>query len=171
MPAARLDATATEVLAATPAALRTLLRGAPAVALETPIDEGWSVKDVVAHLLDAQGVAFAERIRRILAEDRPRIRPIDPSARLRERAYASWPLERLLDEFERTRAEDIELLRSLSRGQLDRAGEHEQAGDVTVSNLAHYCAVHDMTHLAQIARMLQAQLLEHAGGMAMFVDE
>ena len=163
--------TAIEIVAGTPAALRALLRAVPASALEAPIDDGWSAKDVVAHLLDVQQVAFTDRIRKILNEDRPLIRPIDPSARLQEQDYASWTLGRLLSEFERRRNEDVTLLRTLSTGDLNRAGEHEQVGEISVSDLAHYCACHDMMHVQQIARILQSQLADSVGNMRRFLDE
>jgi hypothetical protein len=74
----KLEDTTIGVLSALPGALRALLSSVPAHAVEVPIDDGWSAKDVVAHLLDVEGVAFTDRIRRILREDRPFIRPIDP---------------------------------------------------------------------------------------------
>ena len=39
--------------------------------LEQPNAEGWSLKDIVAHLVDVEDVAFVERISRMLGEDRP----------------------------------------------------------------------------------------------------
>ena len=171
MPERPVAPTAIEVIAETPAALRALLHGLPRGALEAPVDDGWSTKDVVAHLLDANSVAFTNRIRRMLAEDRPLIKPIDPSARLKEQDYASWPLDRLLNDFERVRGEDVELLRGLSGQEMARAGEHAEAGEITVSDLAHYCAVHDMMHLQQIARMLLTQIAGSVGNMGRYINQ
>ncbi len=166
-----LDTTAFEILEGTPAALRALIGRIPKEALERPIDDSWSAKHVVAHLLDAQGVAFTDRMRRIVAEDRPRIQPIDPSQRLEEQRYASWTFDQLLSEFERRRREDVAFLRALSPGDLQRVGEHQEAGEVSVSDLAHYCAVHDLMHLAQIAKMLQLQLADRVGNMRRYMAE
>ena len=167
----QVEPTATEILASTPGALRALLAGVPQSVLERPGDGGWSPKDVVAHLVDAHGVAFTDRIMRILREDRPFIRPIDPSARLHEGEVASWPLERLLDELQHLRDADGDVLRRLGASELQRAGEHEQAGEITVSDLAHYFACHDMTHLAQIAMMLRSHLAPKTGNMSMFLEQ
>jgi hypothetical protein len=139
--------------------------------LDLPLDDGWSAKDVVAHLLDVQGVAFTDRMRRIVAEDRPLIKPIDPSQRLEEQGYASWTIERLLSELEQTRGGEVSFLRSLSTDDLRRIGQHQEAGEVSVSDLAHYCAVHDMMHLAQIANMLQAHLADRVGNMRRYMAE
>jgi hypothetical protein len=166
-----LDTTAFEILEGTPAALRALIGNAPAAALERPLDEGWSAKHVVAHLLDVQSVAFTDRMRRIVAEDRPLFQLIDPSQRLEELGYQSWTVERLLNEFDRTRAGDVAFLRSLSPDDLQRIGQHQEAGEVSVSDLAHYCAVHDMMHLAQIAKMLQAHLSDRVGNMRRYMAE
>jgi hypothetical protein len=171
MPETALDATAAEVLASTPGALRTLLTGVPPQALEARVDAGWSAKDAVAHLLDTEGVAFTDRIRRLLAEDRPSIAPIDPSERLHDRDYASWPLDRLIASFERTRADSVAVLRALSAQDMARLGDHAEAGEISVSDLAHYAAVHDLMHLAQIARMLQTQLAAKVGNMERYLDE
>ena len=165
-----MSPTAIEIIAATPAALRALLRAVPASALEAAVDEGWSVKDVVAHLLDVQQVAFTDRIRRILNEDRPLIRPIDPSARLQEQDYSSWAIERVLDAFERKRRDDVEMLRGLSAGQMARVGHHAEAGEISVSDLAHYCAVHDMVHLQQIAKIFRTQLAGRVGNMRRYLE-
>jgi hypothetical protein len=62
-------------------------------------------------------------------------------------------------------------LRGLSIGDLQRTGEHEQAGKISVSDLAHYCAAHDIMHLRQIAGMLLTQVQEHVGGMRIFIEE
>jgi hypothetical protein len=75
------------VLASTPTVLKGLLENLDDDSLATPRDEGWSVKDVVAHLTDTEWIAFAERIRRIAQEDHPFIASIDPSARLLKGGY------------------------------------------------------------------------------------
>lgn len=66
---------AIEIAAGTPGALRALLGSVPDETIEEPLDEGWSAKDIVAHLLDVEQVAFSDRIRRMISEDRPLITP------------------------------------------------------------------------------------------------
>src|SRR3979409_522639 len=96
----QIDPTALELIAGTPRVLRALLGGLPADVSNAPNPEGWSVKDVVAHLHDAEGVAFVERISRMLNEDVPLIPSIDPPARLEAGGYALRGLDELLDELE-----------------------------------------------------------------------
>lgn len=99
-----------------------LLSGLPATLLKAPNDEGWSLKDIVAHLHDVEGVAFVERIDRLLREERPLIRSIDPPARLVAGGYAARELGDLLYDLERQRAEHVAWLAALSPAELVRRG-------------------------------------------------
>jgi hypothetical protein len=102
-----IDPTALAVLAETPNVLRTLLVGLPSEVLLQPNAEGWSLKDIVAHLHDVEGGAFVERIQRLLNEDRPFIQSIDPPARLAAAGYAARDLSELLEELASRRAEHL----------------------------------------------------------------
>ena len=119
---ASVDRAAIEVLAATPGVLRALLAGLPREVLEAPNDEGWSLKDIVAHLHDAEGIAFVERIDRILREERPFINSIDPPARLIASGYASRGLDELLDELHSQRETHSAWLAALSAAELAAGG-------------------------------------------------
>ena len=171
MPESGLDPTALAVIAGTPRLLRDLLSSVPERARERINNEGWSPKHVVAHLLDVEGIAFRERISRIVSENRPFIRSIDPSARLEESGYLERPLEALLEELEMRRAEDIGWLRSLDAAALARTGEHDEAGEISAANIANYWACHDLLHLRQIAGMLQTGLMDKLGNLVHFLEE
>lgn len=158
------------VLEATPKLLAHLVTSIPAHAFERPLDEGWSVKDVVAHLADAELIAFAERIGRIAESDRPFIRSIDPPARLATGRYRDRSLEDLLGEFTFRRARNLELVNRLSAEDLMRVGEHDEAGEITIYNVVHQWAYHDLMHLKQIASMLQTSLIEGMGNTRRFYD-
>jgi DinB superfamily len=150
--------------------LRSLLAGMPGEVLEQPNAEGWSLKDIVAHLVDVEDVAFVERISRMLGEDRPFITAIDPPARLAAGGYARRCLDDLLDELERRRAADVGWLRGLDPEQLGRSGLHQEVGEIFVIDIAHQWAAHDMAHLRQIALMLQQQLAPRMGATRGFYD-
>jgi hypothetical protein len=76
----------------------------------------------------------------------------------------------LLDQLERQRAEHVPWLSGLTSEQLARAGEHDEAGEIHVVDLAHQWAAHDVTHLRQLALMLQAHLAPLMGRTRMFYD-
>lgn len=165
-----IDQIALHVLERTPLVLRSLLSGLPSSAVEAPNPEGWSLKDIVAHLLDVEDGVMVERITRMLESDRPFIRSIDPPARLAAGGYAARPLDDLLDDLARQRARHVPWLASLTSEQLARAGEHDEAGEIYVVDLAHQWAAHDLTHLRQIALMLQTHLAPLMGRTRMFYD-
>lgn len=165
-----VDPIAIDLLARTPATLRTLLSGLPLALLAAPNPEGWSLKDIVAHLHDVESVAFVERIERMLREERPFIRSIDPPARLAAGGYAARGLDELLDDLELQRREHAIWLSGLTADELARTGEHDEVGEIRVADIAHQWAAHDVTHLRQIALMLQQHLAPKMGNTRGFYD-
>jgi DinB superfamily len=166
----RSDPAATTLIARTPSVLRQLLVGLTQELVEAPNPEGWSLKDIVAHLLDVDGIAFNERISRMLHEERPFIRSIDPDARLIAGGYATRSLAELLDELERRRNDDVPWLLSLRKHDLMRVGEHDTVGEIHVVDIVHQWAAHDMAHLRQIALMIQQHLAPLMGRTRGFYD-
>lgn len=152
----------------TPTVLEAMLAGLPAEALATPADGGWAPRDVVAHLLDVQEIAFVTRIRRIVQEQNPLITPIDPGERLEAGGYSSHTLEELLADLRSRRSRDIAWMKSLPYEALARSGTHSEAGQVTAANLLHYWAVHDQNHIRQLATMLKEPIEGAIGNMRMF---
>jgi hypothetical protein len=106
----------------------------------------------------------------MLEAERPFIRSIDPPARLAAGDYAARPLDDLLDDLTRQRAAHVAWLASLTGEQLARPGEHEEVGEIFVVDLAHQWAAHDLTHLRQIALMLQTSLAPLMGRTRSFYD-
>ncbi len=159
------------VIAGTPAVVRSILEAVPASSLNAPGDGEWGARQVLEQLIDVEGIAFRDRIGRIVTEDDPFIRSIDPPARLAGGGYASLPLEALLDRFTELRVESLQWLKSLSPEQLKRTGTHDEAGIIGAGELIHYWACHDLLHLRQLFTALQARLLPHIGNVHLFLEE
>jgi len=176
-PASRFDGTldsleaALAVVGRTPLILRGLLDGLEPPLVGSRSEPNWGPRQVLEHLLDVEGIAFADRIARIVHEERPFIRSIDPSGRLRDGDYGRRSLDGLIDELIRRRVEDVAWLRSLNPAQLDREGEHDRAGTFTARQLVHYWACHDLLHLRQLARGLQEALTPFVGNLSTFFEE
>ena len=153
-----LDA-ATEILRRTPATLQALLSGLPAAWIRgTEGPDTFSPFDVVGHLIDGEETDWIPRARIILAQG-PDLR-FEPYDRLRHRTRnAGASLESLLAEFARLRSANLELLRSwkLTARQLDLPGEHPSLGRVTLRQLLAGMVVHDLGHVAQVARVMAKQ--------------
>jgi hypothetical protein len=165
-----IDHIALAVLARTPTVLRSLLSDLPSSALETPNDEGWSLKDILAHLVDVEDGVMVARITQMLESERPFIESIDPPARLVAGDDASRSPDDLLEDLSRQRATHVPWLASLTANQLARGGDHEEVGEIFVVDLAHQWAAHDLSHLRQIALMLQTRLAPLMGNTRAFYD-
>ena len=159
------------VIAQTPAVVRGFLAGASNETIEGSATGEWGARQVLEHLIDVEGIAFRERIGRILAEDHPYIRSIDPPARLQDGGYAGRSVEDLLKELERLRAEDLQWLGSIDPADFEREGEHDAAGTIKAGQLIHYWAVHDLVHLRQLMSALQSRLQPHIGNMHLFLED
>lgn len=153
------------LLARTPAALDALLRDLPeAWTLQNEGGESWNAFDVVGHLIHGERTDWMPRARMILEfGDTQTFVPFDRFAQARESKGKS--LSRLLDEFARLRSGNLSELRAMNLrdGDLARRGRHPALGAVTLSQLLAAWAVHDLTHLHQISRILAHQYREAVG--------
>jgi hypothetical protein len=153
------------MLERTPAVLRTLLADLPSEwtdANEGP--ESWSAFDVVGHLIHGERTDWIPRARMILEEGRSRpFEPFDRFAQSRDSAGRS--LDELLGEFEQLRAESVRTLEGwrLTDEQLALQGEHPAFGAVTLRQLLATWTAHDLSHIAQIARVLTKQYRDAVG--------
>ena len=163
-----LDPGTIERYESTPAVLRALTARVPADVLEAPGREGWSAKDVVAHLASIQRVSNIQRVRLMLEADDPPIPGIDEAEVLEASGMRQWPLADLLDQFERERADGVVLLRRLTAGDLARTGRHAVAGALTVADVVHHVAYHDLLHVQQLAALLAAPVEERRGALRIF---
>jgi len=158
-------ADALAVLTRTPIALDALLRGLPNVWVRC--NEGkdsWSAFDIVGHLIVGERTDWVPRARIILenGEARP-FDPLDRFAQVKESQGKS--LEQLLEDFARLRKENLAALQALNLQpeDLNRRGKHPALGVVTLSELLATWAVHDLTHLHQLSRVMAHQYREVVG--------
>ena len=153
------------LLARTPAALNALLRDLPEIwTLRNEGEKTWSAFDVIGHLIHAERTDWMPRAKRILESGESR--PFDPFDRwAQEQESRGQSLEQLLDEFARLRSENLADLRhlNLSQQDLERRGRHPALGIVTLSQLLSTWAVHDLTHLHQITRLMAYQYRNTVG--------
>jgi hypothetical protein len=147
------------LLTRTPATLNALLRDLPDT--WTSRDEGektWSPFDVVGHLIHGERTDWIPRAKMILEIGEARaFEPFDRFAQFRESQGKS--LNDLLDEFAGLRARNLDQLRvlNLQPDDFERRGRHPALGVVTLSELLATWAVHDLTHLHQISRVMAHQ--------------
>src|SRR5215475_11971168 len=159
------------LLTRTPATLNTLLRGLPETWVRSNEGKGtWSAFDIVGHLIFGEKTDWMPRARRILESgEAVAFEPFDRFAQFREGSGKS--LEQLLDEFARLRNGNLAALQDLNLQppDLERRGTHPQLGVVTLAQLLATWAVHDLSHLHQLSRVMAYQYREAVGPWSAFL--
>jgi hypothetical protein len=74
--------------------------------------------------------------------------------------------EDAFDDFEEQREDNIEFLRRLPADAGDRIALHKEHGEITLSQMLHEWAFHDLGHIRQIAELLRARKYQ-AGAVPM----
>ncbi len=162
---------AMQVLSRTPGTLRQLLLGLDDSWLHA--DEGpgtFSPFEVVGHLLEAEVTNWLPRARVIRAGDPSA--PFPPFDRYaHRRLYAGTALPELLDRFADLRGQNLTEVKSWDLGPQDLAATalHPQFGEVTLRQLLSTWTVHDLGHLAQIARVMAKRYRDDIGPWAAFL--
>ena len=156
---------AKEILSRTPGSLNSLLRGLPeewARGAEGP--DTWSPYDIVGHLIHGEITDWIPRTRIILEYgDAKTFEPFDRFAQFGKSDGKS--LESLLDDFEALRKQSLKALDSLNvtPDKLSLRGSHPELGVVTLGELLATWVAHDLSHLAQAARVMCRQYSEAIG--------
>jgi len=117
----------------------------------TPSPGKWSIRQLVAHLADAELVG-AQRFRQVIAEDDPKLGAFDQEAWARNLDYARRQPKQSLETFRRIRSENYELLKELPEAAFERKGVHSERGPLTLRQLLEGFADHAESH----ARQMQA---------------
>lgn len=157
--------TSIEVLERTPLVLKTLLSNLQDEwVMNNEGPETFSPYDVIGHLIHGEKTDWTIRAKIILefGLSRP-FTPYDRFAQQEESKGKS--LLQLLDEFEAERNDNVKWLKSLNltEADLDKKGTHPSLGEVTLRNLLATWVVHDLTHIAQITRVMAKQYKEEMG--------
>lgn len=125
---------------------------------------------IVAHLIDAERGNWIPRARVIREHGDARPFPaFDRSGP--DTASTDVPLDTLLDELARLRAESLATLASWKLGAADlaRAGAHPELGAVTLAQLLATWTAHDLSHVAQISRVMAKRYREAVGPWRVFL--
>jgi hypothetical protein len=161
-----------DILGRTPTVVGTLLRGTSASWHDS--NEGpdtWSAFDVVGHLIHGEETDWVPRAQLILehGEDRP-FEPFDRFAQLTR--FTGWSLDQLLDRFAELREANLEIVRNwrLTEAQLALPGRHPELGQVDLRQLLATWAVHDLNHIAQIARVLAKRYTQAVGAWRAYLS-
>lgn len=153
------------VLSTTPERWQRLVNTLPVETLtRQPAAGEWSALNCLQHLLEAERALFPMRIHAFLA-GQP-FTAFDPNQSHAD-LDALTP-EQLAAEFARYRQESLALLAQLKDEDLERTTQHPQFGTVTLSQMLHTWAAHDLMHTVQAERALMQPFMLNAGGWRAF---
>ena len=130
----------------------------------------WSARDILAH------IAFAESInvrfaRLMVEQDKPAQAAAlahefpdyeGPFALDRFNVFmhdklSGQPFHRLADSLDRTRAETLTWIDTLTPEELERGGEHAAWGETTVRGVIRILALHDQMHTQELRKRVQQE--------------
>jgi len=162
---------AVAILERTPASLSALLEGLPKMWVTATEGNGtWSPYDVIGHLIHGERTDWIPRARHILAGETRPFEPFDRTAQFTESQDKN--LGELLANFADLRRENVAALvrMNLTDDDLDRAGLHPELGAVTLGQLLATWVVHDLDHIAQVARTMAKMYTEATGPWSAYLS-
>lgn len=154
-----------EVLERTPVVLKALLSDLDSDwIMNNEGPETFSPFDVVGHLIHGEKTDWRPRIQRIMEHANTKAFELFDRFAMYEESNGKT-MHQLLQEFEALRNENIIWLRSLdlTDADLDKNGMHPKLGEVMMKNLLATWVVHDLTHIAQITRVMAKQYKDAIG--------
>ena len=154
-----------EILAQTPATVKSLLGNLSDAWIKNEADEeNWSAFDVVGHLIHGEETDWIPRARIILAQgENLTFEPFDRFAQFEKSKGKT--LNELIEFFAALRTKNLDALRAmnLTEEKLNLKGIHPELGEVTLEQLIATWAVHDLTHIRQIATVLARKYAGNVG--------
>ncbi|MBZ5725750.1 MAG: DinB family protein [Acidobacteriia bacterium] len=145
-----------DLLEATPAILRGLMSElSEGDAQWKPAPGRFSIAEVLAHLSHSEGHCYRLRVDRFMSEERPELEPDD--AQMHLDLYRDADAEDAFDHFEEQRESNVEYLRSLPAEAGARVALHRAAGPITLAQMLHEWALHDLGHVRQVAELARAR--------------
>lgn len=149
---------ARSILERTPTRWQDLAQHLPGDLLNRPAAEGeWSAVQCLQHLLDTE-VVFSSRIKAILAgQDFPGFDP-DKQSGTPTNNFAE-----MAGNFATLRLQSLETLQGVKMDDLGRKARHSELGIVTMEELLHEWAAHDLMHTVQGERALMQPFIQGSG--------
>ncbi|HUR79412.1 MAG TPA: DinB family protein [Thermoanaerobaculia bacterium] len=132
-----------------PQTLRKLVSAVPEERLRVRGEGGtFAAIEQAWHLADLEVEGYGVRIARILGEHEPALEDFRGDVVAEERKYRELELEPALRRFADARERNVEALENAA--DLQRAGNQEGVGRVTLARIAEMMAEHDAGHAAEL---------------------
>lgn len=140
----------------------------PELLTQPPAPGEWSVLECLQHLIDAEGV-MRSRLQVFLAgqETFPGFDPDEQGTDVSDNLSP----QTLGNKFVQLRAESLELLAGLAPADYGRQATHGELGRVTLEQMLHHWAAHDLNHTVQAERAMLQQLIAGVGLWEQFYSD
>jgi len=146
-----------EVLGQTAFALADIAAGHPAEVLRGRAVPGqWTPNEIIGHLTDIEWV-YGYRFRLILCEDEPAVLGFRQDAWAASLRHNEREPSELVETFRILRGLNLSVWKRMSPEDLQRSGRHNERGAESLAEMLQLLAGHDLSHLDQIDRYLQAR--------------
>jgi hypothetical protein len=106
----------------------------------------WSIAELVAHLADTD-LVYADRMKRVIAENDPTIMAFDQDAWAARLGYSDAPVDEAVSLLAANRRWMLPTLRRCSDDDFARSGRHSELGKVTLAGLLATITNHIDHHL------------------------
>jgi DinB superfamily len=120
-----------------------------------PAADRFSVAEVLAHLSHSEGHCYRLRVDRFLNEELPALESDD--AQMHLDLYRDADPEDAFDHFEEQRESNVDFLRGLPAAAANRRAMHQESGEITLGQMLHEWALHDLGHIRQVAELVCAR--------------
>jgi hypothetical protein len=147
-----------DVLAQTAPALGERVRTHSATVLRRrPFEGKWTPNEIIGHLVDGEWT-YGYRLRLILSEDDPTILGTQQDSWVERQQHNLREPSELAGMFRTLREFNLALWKRVSAEDLQRTGRHNERGGESLGMMLRMTAGHDLSHLNQMARYVQAIL-------------
>jgi uncharacterized damage-inducible protein DinB len=116
-----------------------------------PIPNTWSIRQIVVHLMDSDLIA-AYRMKRIIAEDKPKLDIWDENAFVPNLHYERLSAAKAAELFRVNRQFTADILRGLPPEAFKRFAQHPEVGELPLGALVRLYVNHVHHHLAFIEK-------------------
>src|SRR5262249_41581968 len=115
----------------------------------------WTASEILGHLIDSEWV-YGYRLRLVLCEERPTILGMDQDLWVNGQQHNERDPGELVETFRAMRGFNLALWRRLTPQELAREGMHNQRGPESLARVLRMFPGHDLCHMDQIERSLEA---------------
>lgn len=116
-----------------------------------PVPGTWSIQQIVVHLTDSDLIA-AYRMKRIIAEDRPKLDVWDEKAFVPKLNYQNQPAKEVCELFRLNRTVLAHVLRELPDAAFERKAIHPEIGPITLGQILRIYVNHLDHHMAFLGK-------------------